>query len=180
MYAENTKTEIRFTNEAAANEAKAIVAKTLNSMDCDFSFNNAVSHAVESLHVDGSTLMIPQGGAWFLAEELVDVFPLIVKAIATQLPHEDFSFEVAGYDDYAEGWIDGCYADGNLEINSTFYPMGYCEYVSCPECGEDVVRLDEYIPGKLYPCPECGELVDLTEQYEEVAPVIKKEQIKIF
>lgn len=85
MYAENTKTEIRFTNEAAANEAKAIAAKTLNTMDYDFSFNNAVSHAVESLHVDGSTLMIPQGDAWFLAEELVDVFPMIVKAIANQV-----------------------------------------------------------------------------------------------
>ncbi len=56
----------------------------------------------------------------------------------------------------------------------TFYPAGYTEYVACPECGEFVVRIEDYVPGKLYVCPDCGEEVDLSESYEEVAPIVEK------
>ena len=47
------------------------------------------------------------------------------------------------------------------------------------ECGEYVVRLDEYDPSKTYICPECGEEVDLSENYKACAPVINKETIII-
>ena len=46
--------------------------------------------------------------------------------------------------------------------------------LECPECGEFVVRIDEYDPNATYYCPECGEEIDLSKQYEEVVPEIKK------
>ena len=52
-------------------------------------------------------------------------------------------------------------------------------YYDCPECGEDVVRIEDYVPGKLYVCPDCGEEVDLADAYEESAPIIKKDIIQI-
>ena len=59
----------------------------------------------------------------------------------------------------------------------TSSPVQYRYY--CPECGELVVRLEEYDPSKTYICPECGEELDLYEQYGEDAPVITREIIEV-
>ena len=69
--------------------------------------------------------------------------------------------------------------DGLLKIKDTYFPSDYWEYLFCPECGEDVVRLEDFNPNKEYVCPECGEVIELKEQYEEIAPVVKEKEYSI-
>ena len=53
------------------------------------------------------------------------------------------------------------------------------KYAVCDECGEEIVRIDEYEVGKKYYCSECDEEIDLSEQYAEVKPIITVEEIII-
>ena len=49
----------------------------------------------------------------------------------------------------------------------------------CDECGENIVKIDEYDASKTYFCEECGEEVDLQEQYENCKPIITEKVIAI-
>ena len=49
----------------------------------------------------------------------------------------------------------------------------------CPECGELIVRFDEYDSNAHYYCPECGEELDHEEMFEDGLPTFTKEIIKI-
>ena len=178
MFAE-TKLTINFTNTTAAKEAKEIASKTLLTMEYDFSFRNAAENAAANLIAENNSLVLPEEHGAFSPEEWNDILTEILKGITTELPNENFTYTSCAYSNYSEAWIEGNYANGTLEINSTYYPMGYLEYVECPECGEEVVRIDEYDPNKTYICPDCGEEIDLSERYKECAPVITKETIEI-
>lgn len=175
-----TKMTINFNSTSTANSAKEIVKDAFLSMkEHDFCFSQAVEGAAANLTVENNTLLIADDNAAFLGEEIIEVAPIIVKALAAKLSNDNFTFDFCTTDEYTEGWVEGEYKNGKLDIKTTYYPEGYCEYVSCPECGELVVRLDEYDPSKTYICPDCGEVVDLSESYEACAPEIKMETITI-
>ena len=178
MYSE-TKLTFTFKTASAARKAKKIASKALLTMKQIFSFRNAAETAATNLIAENNILLLPREKGCFLAEECMEFLPIILKAIAEQMPNEDFTFEVTSTNDYSDAEFDSEYSNGTLCITSTYYPEGYCESVSCPECGEYVVRLDEYDPSKTYICPECGEEVDLSENYKACAPVINKETIII-
>ena len=177
MYATN-KMMITFTNHAAANCAKKIASRTIQEMNRDFWFRDAAKGTIARMLVSDTSLVLSDG-APLLANEMLDAAELIVKTLAVELPQESFTFDIVGTDTYAEGWLEGRFTNGTLEMTNTYYPEGYCEYVSCPECGEFIVRLDEYDPSKTYVCPHCGEEVDLSENYESCKPDIKRETVKI-
>ena len=178
MYSE-AKLTFTFKTASAARKAKIIASKALLTMKQIFSFRNAAETAATNLIAENNILLLPREKGCFLAEECMEFLPIVLKAIAEQMPNEDFTFEVTSTNDYSDAEFDGKYSNGTLCITSTYYPEGYCESVSCPECGEYVVRLDEYDPNKTYICPECGEKIDISENYKACAPVINKETIII-
>ena len=127
MYSFNSKFMIHFTSRKAANKAKEIVINTLNNMDSQFYFQDAVSQFVSLLAVDDTTLTIPEGVGCFLVHEMLDVASVLVKALAVQIPKENFSFEFVGIDTYTEGWTEGKRKNGKLIIKKTYFPDGYDE-----------------------------------------------------
>ena len=174
-----TNLTLTFNTKAAANRAKKIAKEAILSLESS-RYSDGAEYTAAHLIEENNTLLIPEGEVAYSTEEWMEnVLPVLLKAIAKQLPHESFTFESNSTNDYSDAELDGRYAKGILEINSTYYPEGYCESVSCPECGEYVVRLDEYDPSKTYICPECGEEVDLSENYKACAPVIEHKAIII-
>ncbi len=163
-----------FENNEAAEKAKAIAAEVIMKTVQSHYFSNAAEELVSKMMVLNNAVVVPEGCGSLLAEETMETVSVIVKAIANNMPGCPFKYESVGEDEYQEAWNDGSFDGKTLEINTTFYPAGYTKYVSCPECGEYVVRIEDYVPGKLYVCPDCGEEVDLSESYEEVAPIVEK------
>ncbi len=175
----SNKTEITFTNTEAASKAKEIASQVIASVEPNYNYLNGIKNTIKNLSIDENAVTLPEDEGELASSDLLEIMTEVVKAIAEQLPSENFTFDVVGYDCYTEGWLEGKYEDGTLEIKSTYYPMGYTETLSCPECEEDIVSLDDYIPGKTYICPECGEEVDLSEQYKEYAPIITVTNLEI-
>ena len=121
----NTKSAIHFNNERAARKARDIVIDTLNNMDTQFYFHDAINKTISLLTVDDTTLTIPEGVGCFLVHEMLDVASVLVKALAVQIPKETFSFEFVGMDTYTEGWTEGKRKNGALIIKKTYFPDGY-------------------------------------------------------
>ena len=178
MYTE-TKLTFTFKTASAAKEAKKIASEALLTMKHIFRFRNAAETAATNLIAENNILLLPRENGYFFAEECMDILPIFLKVIAKQMPNEDFTFESTSTNDYSDAEFDGKYSNGTLCITSTYYPEGYCGEVACPECGEYIVRFDEYDSSKTYICPHCGEEVDLTEKYNNSAPVITKETVAI-
>jgi len=176
----SNKIEISFSNSVSANKAKEIACQVIAANQEETWSLNAAKNTIRRLVVDGTTLKHPeQSDADLLSDELLRIMPLILKAIAELLPSENFNFDAVGYDTYTEGWIEGKYENGLLEMKSTYYPQGYEEYLFCPECGEIVTRVEAYDPQKTYYCPECGEEIDLSAEYEETKPIVECSAIRI-
>ena len=155
---------LTFTNTAAAIKAKKIADQSLHTLleDDDSLFT-----------LNGVTLTLED--ASLFSEELIDAAREIMEAVANGLKKESFEFSVNGCDTYTAAEIVGNYQNGMLDVTTTFFPEGYSEYLSCPECGEDVVRMEDYDPNMTYVCPEFGEEIDLSAE----APEIEIEHIKI-
>ena len=113
-----------------------------------------------------------------MPEDAEKVFTEIIRELAAVLK-EEFICEIYNSGDYSEGHLELHFEKGILRTESTIYPCGYTEYLCCDECGEEIVRIDEYEVGKKYYCSECDEEIDLSEQYAEVKPIITVEEIII-
>ena len=171
------KFDLTFTNKSAAEKAKQITADTLNAMSFkDYAFDPAEAF-VNSLKVEKNTLA--SSDVCLIASDFMETAAAVIKAIAMNLKTEGFTFDAFGEDTYSESRVNGRFENGILSITSTYYPSGYYEFIPCPECGEDVVSLEDYDSSKTYICPECGEEIDLSKMFEEVAPVITKETIEV-
>ena len=175
----NNKTEIVFTNAEAASKAKEIAAQVIASVESNYYYLNGIKNTIRNLTINDNALCLPEDEGELASSDLLEIMTDVVKAIAEQLPSENFTFDIYGEDTYTEGWLEGKYANGTLEIKSTYYPSGYVEFLCCPECGQELVSLDDYVPGKTYICPECGEEVDLSEEYEVCAPNIEITSLRI-
>ena len=165
--------EITFTNEADAESAKIIATNAINAMSVPGYAYNATEEFANSLCVEGNVLANEEYS--FTSDDLLNVAVATIKAIAGSMKTASFSFKSGSADTYAESWAEGCFENGILTITSAYYPEGYSEFLTCPECGEAVERMDDYDPSKTYICPECGEEVDLSDQ----APVNSKETFEI-
>lgn len=167
-----------FNSSADAEKAKPIVADALLSLKYTPYPDQHLIAAADALVIkEGKTLTTDKLA--FLSYDLIDAFKQLVKILATAIPTAPFTFSAYSEDTYAESVIDGSYTSGVLEITSTYYSGGDYPYLECPECGEVIVSFDEYDPNRTYTCPECGEEVDLSELYEEFAPLTEKETIAI-
>ena len=155
---------LTFTNTAAAIKAKQIADQSIHTL----------LNETDSLFILNDVTLTYEEASFF-SEDLMDAAREIMEAVANSLKKENFEFYVCGTDTYAAARIAGNYQNGMLDITTTFFPEGYSEYLSCPECGEDVVLMDDYDPDETYVCPECGEEIDFSGE----APEIKKECIKI-
>lgn len=175
------KIEINFSNSTNAHKAKTIAINTIASFpNKDTWGRNTEAKAISRLVVEGNTLKhLYDEYSGFTTDDLLEVMTVVIKSIAEQLPSENFSFDVFGEDTYTEGELEGQYENGTLEMKSTYWPMGYVETLDCPECGEEIVTLDEFDPSKTYYCPECGEEIDLTAEYEDVKPIVECSFIRI-
>ena len=168
---------VTFASKAAAENAKQIAADTLSTKSISGYAYDPFELFVSSLRVKGNALTSEE--ACLTADDFIEPTAATIKAIADNLRTENFTFDAFGEDTYAESSVEGCFKDGVLTITSTYYPCGYYEYIPCPECSEDVIRIENYEPNKTYVCPVCGEEVDLSEVYEDIAPVITKETIEV-
>ena len=164
---------VTFTNAAAANKAKCIADESFRALRYDFYVKQPSTRAADSLTVEENTLAFDE--VCFDSADLMDASRKVIKAIAFGMSGESFEFSVCGYDTYTEAWVDGNFQNSVLDMTSTFFPEGYSEHLCCPECGEAVVRMEDYDPNASYVCPECGEEIDLSS----AAPVIEKELIRV-
>ena len=173
------QTKVIFTNAEAASKAKEIASQVIASVEPNYNYLNGIKNTIRNLSINDNALCLPEDEGQLLTCDLLEIMTDVVKAIAEQLPSENFTFDIFGEDTYTEGGLEGKYEDGTLVIRSIYYPDGYYRNLFCPECGEDIVALDDYIPGKKYICPECGEELDLSEEYKEIAPIITVTSLKI-
>lgn len=171
------KLNMTFANTDAAKAARQVASDTLKGMVISGYVVNPTELFANSLRTEETTLV--SSACCLNANDFMEAAAAVIKAIGASMKDVDFTFDAFGGDTYSESLVDGFCKDGLLTITTTYYPYGYCEYLPCPECGEDVVRLEDYDPSKTYVCPECGEVIDLSEAYEENAPVITKESIAL-
>lgn len=163
--------------ETAMAAIKSALVENAERFNQQYAYN-ATTRFANSLVILENKIVVENGevGA-FTPEDM----PEVIKTIAQAIAANSDKFEIHDYDscDYSEGDTTISFDGKALTIKSTYFPCGVVEFLSCPECGEDIVSIEEYDPNVTYVCPECGEEIDLSEQYEESAPVITKEVIKI-
>ena len=169
----NNDLTITFTNEADAQNAKTIAVNTIKAMSIPGYDDNVSELFADSLYLEDNDLVNEE--YCLSSDDFMNVAATVVKAIAASLKTANFTFDCVSSDSYTESWVEGCFENGLLTINTTYFPSGYSEFLGCPECGEDVVRTEDYDPSKTYICPDCGEEVDLSNE----APVITKETFEI-
>ena len=179
MYFENN---IKFSmeNSEAANTALAAIKKVLYAGDYSRGYMiNTAEKLANSLLVKDSQIVPKELDGYFTVEDIYEVAKDIVIAVAHIDSILAFECEVNSVSTYTDGEFEASYKDGLLRIKEVFYPSGYYESVPCPECGSNVVRIEDYVPNRTYICPECGEEVDLSKMYDEVVPIITEENFEI-
>ena len=179
MYYTN-EMKITMKNEnATATALEVLKARMIPGFGCDSQYSKSPSELMlENIFVEASAIVLPEGFGCLVPEDADGVQIELLKYLAENL-HEDFFCEIYNYSDYSEGSVTAEFAGDTLKIKTVFYPCGYCETLSCDECGEDVIALEDYEEGKIYICPECGEEIDLSEDYEGHKPEITETVIKV-
>lgn len=172
------QTKVIFTNAEAASKAKEIASQVIASVESNYHYRKGIKNTIKNLSIEENALILPEDVGELASNDLLEIMTDVVKAIAAQLPSENFTFEVVGCDTYSEGSLEGKYGNGSLEIKSTYYPLGNI-YLCCPECGAEVVEISDYDPNQKYTCPVCGEEIDLSEVYDKSAPIIETKIITI-
>ena len=160
-----TTMTINFNNSEAANKAMNIIKAALKTITPKFPTDITVKE---------NEIIVDESCSLWQAIGRVDV---LAKEVATKLADEDFTLECY-YDSCDCGYkesVKADYSNGKLTINTVASEdNGYC-----PECGELIVRFDEYDSNAHYYCPECGEELDHEEMFEDGLPTFTKEIIKI-
>lgn len=156
--------------EAAAETIREYVEAKGANYD---SLNRA--NLLKDLHVEGNAIVLEDSYSMY-GYDYMKFIPEVCKLIALI---GSCSGEAFFASDYGEGSFEINCDGAILTLNSLWYHNGYSESLHCDECREEVVRYDEYEPGKIYICPECGEVVNLTEEYEKYTPEINEITFKI-
>ena len=179
MYYTNELTITMATSEVATKALGIIVKRMAAGFECDKEYCNIPSlKMAQDLKVKDNAIVLPEESGYYEPRDAEKVFKEIVRELAAALK-EEFSCEVYNSGNYSEGTLKAHSVKGILKTEAIYYPCGNREYLCCDECGEEIVRIDEYEVGKKYYCSECCEEVDLSEQYAEVKPIITVEEIII-
>ena len=134
--------------------------------DKEYTRNPAIRFA-EELQIDGRIVKIPFDCGYYTPLDALVVMCELAETLAKNLPTNTFTFENCNCSDYDMSCVNATFKKGILEIQTIYYPNGYCEEYFCPECGEVAVYAEDYVEGNTYICPECGEEIDLSEQIPE-------------
>ncbi len=167
--------KIKMENNKIAKNALSVIKKVLYSgnYSSDYLTNTAEALA-NDLHVRGSQIVLKECEGYFTVEDIDSVMEDLLEAVAGINSVHEFECEVISESTYSYGEFEAIYKNGLLKTKNTYYPYGYCEYLTCPECGEEIVKFEKFNPFGEYICPECGEDIDLTCEYEEIAPVVEE------
>lgn len=166
-------------NEMATKALEILVKRIAAGFECDKEYRTIPSMKMaQELEVKNNTVVLPEESGYYEPKDAEKIFAEIIRELAAAL-REEFSCEIYNSGNYSEGILKAYFVKGILKTESTYYPCGNREYLCCDECGEEIVRIDEYEEGKKYYCSECCEEVDLSEQYAEVKPIITVEEIII-
>ena len=171
---------ITMENNEAADTALETIKKVICSGDYSENYRtNTAMKLANDLQVKGTKIVQVDYNGYFIPEDISSVMEDVLKAIAKIDSVHRFECEVFTDSTYSEDEFEATYKKGLLKIKVTYLPSGYWEYLSCPVCGEDIVKLEEFDPNKEYVCPVCGEVINLKEQYEETAPVVEEKEYHI-
>ena len=180
MYFTNT-IKITASNNEQANKALVILNTKLakgSSLDKVYRRNPSVE-IMNNLNVTNNIIEVPKDSGFMVPEDAYEFFTELFTDLAENMGEHSFECEIFNVCDCSESEYIAKYSDGVMKITDTYYPMGYYEYVRCPECGEHIIKLEEFEAGKKYFCPECNEMIDLDSSYDDVAPVITEKEIII-
>ena len=113
-------------------------------------------------------------------EDALEVMPIMTRNLAKLDRNASFELSSENQGTYTDSTVTIKYYNGKLIIDTVYYPSGAgWEMLSCPDCGEDVVSMDDYEKGKTYICPECGAECDFEYEYEEALPISKHREEEI-
>ena len=175
MYYTNSMKVTLKNTEAATKALEVLRTRLIAGFDCDKGYARIPSMMMlANLEVADNTIVLPEDFGCYTPNDSMSVIPELMKDLAAHLSGEDFSFYCCNTSDYDESWVKGSYAEGELNVATTYLPSGDC-YLYCPECDELITTLDEYEEGKTYTCPECGEEIDLSDW----APITTEKTYKI-
>lgn len=161
--------------ELVLNELK----KAFDNESFDNGYAGSPSKRLANALSVNNNIIIAEGDGFFTPEDVITVFTDALTAFANNNNKTSFTCKVNSDSTYSDGTFEASYNESTLSIDSLLNPYGYVDYLTCPECGENVVLLSEYDSKETYYCPECGEEIDLSEQYDEYAPIVDKIEIKI-
>ena len=130
---------------------------------------------IKNMTNDGRVIKISGRCGYYLPKDAMTIMCELTETLAKNLPANTFTFENCNYSEFDMSRVDATFKKGVLEIQTTYYPNGYCEEYLCPECGEVVVYAEDYVEGNTYFCPECGKEIDLSKQI----PTITKKTLEI-
>lgn len=155
--------EMNFEMYVGTKEQRADVLKVAKSALIakgyeDFA-NNLVASKSDCYMIEENTNMT------YLVENFDDAISTIYQAIVRELPEVVFK----GFSGYTCGTYEAGHCFEKKDNTLSVGKIGYEGWGFCPECGEDVVHVDDFDPAKTYVCPECGEEIsneDMFVQYE--------------
>ena len=176
MMYENFMT-IKMRNEDEATEALEILRHRLAegfAVDGGYKRNPALEMS-NALEVVKNTIVLPKDFGCYITEDAEGVMYELSQHLAQNMDDSSFELDNLNINDYTEGQFEARYANGSLSIRYTYFPSGRYDFFFCPECGEEVFAMDDYVEGETYICPECGEKVDPTDYI----PVVTEKIIQI-
>lgn len=137
--------------------------------------NNPSQRLIKDLEIDGRAIKVPFDCGYYIPTDAVTVMCELAETLAKNLSANAFTLFNQNTSDDDMSRVNATFKKGILEIQTIYYPNGYCEEYFCPECGGVAVYAEDYVEGNTYICPECGEEIDLSEQI----PKITKKTIEI-
>ena len=110
---------VTFTNSAAANKAKQLADESFRALRYDLHSKQPSIRAANSLTIeDDVTLTFEE--ICFDSLDLLDASSKVIKALAYAMKEETFEFYVRGSDTYTDGWIEGNYLNGVLDMTNIY------------------------------------------------------------
>ena len=170
--------EFKLTMEtnAKAKEASEILINRLNKgfeIDNTYRFNPS-SKMAQVISANDNTVTLDGYDGYYTVEDSEEVFFELLKVLAENLSEDTFSCEMINNSTYSEGTINTSFSNGILTINSVYYPEGYTEYLCCDECGENIVKIDEYDASKTYFCKSAAKKSTSRNSMKTASPSLPK------
>lgn len=165
----NTLTLTMKSTEVAENVLgfmKETITNMSNKYNEGYDFD-ALKKFSQSIVVNDNVIEMVDEVGCFMPEDISEVLEDVLVSIAKMFSLEEFSCSSYTDSTYGEINIDVAYSNGEMELKSEYYSMGYMEETFCSEC-DCLISLVDIENAKEYICPECGEVIDLSEYLPKV------------